>query len=63
MNELSRNKNAFVRPSPTSGVLGGVAQYTYDVVQLCQSAGYGTVIVETVGLGRARYSSTKRWTW
>jgi len=53
MAELSRHEHAFVRPSPSSGILGGVAQYTHDVIQLCQSAGYGTVIVETVGLGQS----------
>mmetsp|Transcript_8297 Transcript_8297/g.10795 ORF Transcript_8297/g.10795 Transcript_8297/m.10795 type:complete len:397 (+) Transcript_8297:274-1464(+) len=53
MNELSKDKRAFVRPSPTSGILGGIAQHTNDVVLLCESAGYDIVIVETVGLGQS----------
>lgn len=46
-------KKAFVRPSPTKSVLGGLAAYTEDVVSLCQVAGYDFVIVETVGLGQS----------
>lgn len=53
MIELSRHERAYVRPSPTRGVLGGLAAYTSDVVSLCQSAGYELVIVETVGLGQS----------
>ena len=53
MHELSREKRAFVRPSPTRGMLGGVAQHTNDVVLLCEAAHYDIVIVETVGLGQS----------
>jgi LAO/AO transport system kinase len=53
MNELSRQPNAYVRPSPTRGALGGVAQHTNDVALLCEGAGYDVVIVETVGLGQS----------
>lgn len=53
MTELSRHPSAYVRPSPTQGALGGVAQHTNDVVLLCESAGYDIVLVETVGLGQS----------
>jgi LAO/AO transport system kinase len=53
MTELTRQPNAFVRPSPTRGALGGVAQHTNDVALLCEGAGYDVVIVETVGLGQS----------
>lgn len=53
MTELSRHERAYVRPSPTKTVLGGLAAYTDDVVSLCQVAGYDFVIVETVGLGQS----------
>lgn len=53
MVELSRHPNAFVRPSPTRGTLGGVAQHTNDVVLLCEGGGYDIVLVETVGLGQS----------
>lgn len=54
MEKLSIEPNAFVRPSPTRGALGGVAEHTNDVVLLCEGAGYDIVIVETVGLGQVR---------
>ncbi len=53
MTELSRNPNAFVRPAPTRGALGGVAEHTNDVVLLTEAAGYDVVLVETVGLGQS----------
>ena len=53
MTYLSRTLNAFVRPSATSGVLGGLAQHTNDVILLCESAGFDIVLVETVGLGQS----------
>lgn len=53
MAQLSVNQNAFVRPSPTKGRLGGIAQHTNDVVLLCEAAGFDTVFVETVGLGQS----------
>ena len=56
MQELSRNPQAFVRPSPTGGVLGGVARYTYDAVNLCLAGGYDIVLIETVGLGQSEVS-------
>lgn len=53
MMDLSRHQKAFVRPSPTRGVLGGLSSYTNDVVTLCEAAGYDLVLVETVGLGQS----------
>lgn len=41
MEELSRSANAYVRPSPTRGTLGGVTRSTYDAIQLCEAAGTG----------------------
>lgn len=53
MTYLSRTLDAFVRPSATWGVLGGLAQHTNDVVLLCESAGFDIVLIETVGLGQS----------
>ncbi|GBG31223.1 Methylmalonic aciduria type A-like, mitochondrial [Hondaea fermentalgiana] len=53
MTELSKLEEAYVRPSPTRGSLGGVAQHTNDVVLLCEAAGFDIVIVESVGLGQS----------
>jgi LAO/AO transport system kinase len=53
MTHLSNHPNAFVRPSPTRGTLGGVAQHTNDIVLLCEAAGYDIVLVESVGLGQS----------
>lgn len=53
MQELGRDPNAFIRPSPTSGVLGGVAQATRESMVLCEAAGFDVVLVETVGVGQS----------
>jgi LAO/AO transport system kinase len=50
---LSTHPSAFVRPSPSRLTLGGLSQYTSDVIQLCTAAGFDMVIVETVGLGQS----------
>ncbi len=55
MEELSRDPNAYIRPSPSSGQLGGVAQKTRESMLLCEAAGYDVVIVETVGVGQSEY--------
>jgi LAO/AO transport system kinase len=52
MERLSVNESAFIRPSPTSGSLGGVAERTREVLLLAEAAGYDIVIVETVGVGQ-----------
>jgi len=56
MGRLSIDPNAFVRPSPTSGALGGVGNRTREAVLLCEAAGYDTVVVETVGVGQSELS-------
>lgn len=53
MEELSRDYNAFIRPSPTGDTLGGVARKTRETMLLCEAAGYDVVIVETVGVGQS----------
>jgi LAO/AO transport system kinase len=53
MTHLSNHPNAFVRPSPTRGTLGGVAQHTNDIVLLCEAGGYDIILVESVGLGQS----------
>lgn len=53
MEQLSRDKNAFIRPSPSQTHLGGVARRTREVVALCEAAGYDIVLIETVGVGQS----------
>ncbi|MDO6459863.1 methylmalonyl Co-A mutase-associated GTPase MeaB [Granulosicoccaceae sp. 1_MG-2023] len=53
MSELGVNENAFIRPSPTAGTLGGVARRTRETMLLCEAAGYDLIIVETVGVGQS----------
>lgn len=53
MEELSREKNAFIRPSPSAGSLGGVARKTRETIVLCEAAGFDTLFVETVGVGQS----------
>ncbi|MCB9545871.1 MAG: methylmalonyl Co-A mutase-associated GTPase MeaB [Myxococcales bacterium] len=53
MTALSADPAAFIRPSPTSGTLGGVAGHTREALLLCEAAGYDVVIVETVGVGQS----------
>nr|WP_068081511.1 methylmalonyl Co-A mutase-associated GTPase MeaB [Pseudovibrio stylochi] len=53
MERLSYDENAFIRPSPTAGTLGGVAAKTRETMLLCEAAGYDIIIVETVGIGQS----------
>ena len=53
MEELSREQNAFIRPSPAGDNLGGVARKTRETMLLCEAAGYDVIIVETVGVGQS----------
>jgi LAO/AO transport system kinase len=53
MTRLSTDDNAFVRPSPSAGTLGGVAARTRESMLLCEAAGYDVVLVETVGIGQS----------
>ncbi|VDL90675.1 unnamed protein product [Schistocephalus solidus] len=55
MQYLAQDLNAFIRPSPNSGYLGGVARATNETVVLCEGCGYDTVLVETVGVGQAEF--------
>jgi LAO/AO transport system kinase len=55
MEQLSREENVFIRPSPSGGALGGVAQKTRETLLLCEAAGYDVVIVETVGVGQSEF--------
>lgn len=55
MDLLSRRDEAFIRPSPSEGALGGVAQKTRETILLCEAAGYDVIIVETVGVGQSEY--------
>ncbi|XP_062372308.1 methylmalonic aciduria type A protein, mitochondrial [Sardina pilchardus] len=56
MTELSRDMKAFIRPSPTSGTLGGVTRTTNEAILLCEGAGYDVVLVETVGVGQSEFA-------
>ena len=53
MELLSTNEKAYIRPSPSSGTLGGVAEKTREAMLVCEAAGYDVVIVETVGVGQS----------
>ncbi len=53
MEKLSQNQNAFIRPSPAAGSLGGVARKTREAIILCEAAGYDIILVETVGVGQS----------
>lgn len=53
MERLSMDPRAFIRPSPSSGTLGGVADKTREAIRLCEAAGFTVVLVETVGVGQS----------
>ena len=53
MEELSQQRNAYIRPSASAGTLGGVARKTREAIILCEAAGFDTIIVETVGVGQS----------
>jgi LAO/AO transport system kinase len=53
MAQLAADANAFVRPSPSSGTLGGVAAKTRETMLVCEAAGYDVIMVETVGIGQS----------
>jgi LAO/AO transport system kinase len=56
MQRLAQQEKAFIRPSPSSGSLGGVADRTREAMLLCEAGGYDVVIVETVGIGQSEVS-------
>lgn len=53
MEKLSVHPKAFIRPSPSSGTLGGVTKNTFETILLCEAAGFDFIIVETVGVGQS----------
>lgn len=53
MERLSRDKGAFIRPSPSQSQLGGVARRTREAIDLCEAAGFDVVLIETVGVGQS----------
>ena len=53
MEQLSRNPQAFIRPSPSGGTLGGLTRKSRETLLLCEAAGYDTILVETVGVGQS----------
>ena len=53
MMELAQHPDAFIRPSPSSGILGGVARKTRETMLICEAAGFDVIIVETVGVGQS----------
>jgi len=56
MEELVKDKNAYIRPSPSGETLGGVARKTRETIILCEAAGFDTIIIETVGVGQSETS-------
>ena len=53
MERLAQEEKAFIRPSPSGGSLGGVAERTREAMLVCEAAGYDVVVVETVGIGQS----------
>ncbi len=56
MENLSRHPNAFIRPSPSGGTLGGVARKTRETLLVCEAAGFDVILVETMGVGQGEYA-------
>ncbi|HSH24234.1 MAG TPA: methylmalonyl Co-A mutase-associated GTPase MeaB [Massilibacterium sp.] len=56
MEQLSREKNAFIRPSPSGGTLGGVTRKSRETMLVCEAAGFDVILVETVGVGQNEVS-------
>jgi len=53
MEELARDKNAFIRPTPSKGTLGGIARYTREAMIVLEASGFDLIIIETVGVGQS----------
>lgn len=53
MEKLSRDRRAFIRPSPSGGTLGGVNRKTRETMLLCEAAGYDVILIETIGVGQS----------
>ena len=58
MERLSVHERAYIRPSPSGGTLGGVAEKTREAMLVCEAAGYDVVIVETVGVGQSETAAS-----
>ena len=56
MEKISRDRRCFIRPSPSSGTLGGVAQKTRETMMICEAAGFDVILIETVGVGQSEIS-------
>lgn len=59
MEKLSVSRDVFIRPSPSSGTLGGLARATFETMLLCEAAGYDFIIIETVGVGQSEVAVKK----
>ncbi|CAH8854912.1 unnamed protein product [Trichobilharzia szidati] len=57
MSELANDLNAYIRPSPSGGNLGGVARTTSESILLCEAAGFETILIETVGVGQSEFAA------
>ena len=53
MEELSKEQNVFIRPSPSRGEIGGVGEQSYESILLCEKAGFDVILIETVGVGQS----------
>ena len=53
MEELRKDSNVFIRPSPSKGELGGVGEQSYESILLCEKAGFDVILIETVGVGQS----------
>jgi LAO/AO transport system kinase len=53
MEDLAKEENAFIRPSPSSGLLGGIANTTFETALICEAAGFDFILIETVGVGQS----------
>jgi len=53
MEQLSRNPNVFIRPTPSSQAMGGVSFYTRETILLCEAAGFDIILIETIGVGQS----------
>lgn len=56
MEQLAKHPNAFIRPSPSSGTLGGVHRKTRETLALCEAAGFDVILIETVGVGQSEFT-------
>jgi len=57
MEELATDANAFIRPSPSAGTLGGVARKTWETIILCEASGFNIILIETVGVGQSEIAA------